>query len=308
MAISLSNLMSQVNMNSMGLTGAGASGLMQMQTADMSAVSSIFDKASLSSLASSSLTSMGSLGSLSGSQDANAYMDYLNSDYSSMVMPGSSLTSGDSKATGIDITKATSSEGISDIRTSYLKQWFPGMSDETIAKLNSYYEKMMKDAAPMLESIGLTGDNTYTASGTGSTGNASAGAKVVTSAGELTGTQWGADLANDAEANANGPGGWCFKWVRQALERHGVTGVGGASAYMAADQLANNSKFSEVSGLSKNDLPNLPAGAVVVWDRGNGHEHGHISISLGDGREASDKIRNQTVNYGTSFRVFMPKQ
>lgn len=123
---------------------------------------------------------------------------------------------------------------------------------------------------------------------------------------------WGAALAKDAEKNANGPGGYCFKWVRQALERAGVKGVGGASAYMAADQLAKNPKFREIK-VSPKDLPKLPAGAVVVWDRGGsgassaGKIHGHISISLGDGREVSDKIRNQTTGMGSNVRVFLPK-
>ena len=135
-------------------------------------------------------------------------------------------------------------------------------------------------------------------------GGSSAPAATSSDFGSVPG--WGTALAKDAEKNANGPGGWCFRWVRQALERAGVKGVGGASAYMAADQLAKNPKFREISVQPK-DLKKLPAGAVVVWNRGNGHEHGHISIALGDGREASDKIRTQTTNYGTSVRVFLPK-
>ncbi len=120
------------------------------------------------------------------------------------------------------------------------------------------------------------------------------------------GTAFGRTLAQDAARNANGPGGWCFKWVRQALERNGVRGVGGASAYMGADQLARNPKFREVS-IPPSQFKSLPPGAVVVWNKGPGHPHGHISIALGDGREASDKIRNQITNYGTSARVFLPK-
>lgn len=117
---------------------------------------------------------------------------------------------------------------------------------------------------------------------------------------------WGSALARDAEKHANGPGGYCYKWVCQALARAGVKGIGGASAYMGADQLAKNPRFREISVQPK-DLAKLPAGAVVVWNRGAGHPHGHISIALGDGREASDKIRKQITNYGTSVRVFLPK-
>ncbi len=141
-------------------------------------------------------------------------------------------------------------------------------------------------------------------SGSGSAAAASMGSPVSSS--ELgSATDFGTSLAKDAEKNANGPGGYCFKWVAQALRRHGVS-TSGASAYMAADQLAKNPKFKEVQ-VQPADLKKLPAGAVVVWNKGQGHEHGHISIALGDGREASDKIRNQITNYGTSARVFLPK-
>jgi len=127
------------------------------------------------------------------------------------------------------------------------------------------------------------------------------------SASSLNGTAWGASLANDAKNHAvTGAGGWCYKYVAQALARHGVS-VSGASAYMAADQLATKKEFREVK-VSQADLKKLPAGAIVVWNRGNGHQHGHISISLGDGREVSDLVRNQTTNYGTSYRVFLPNK
>lgn len=121
----------------------------------------------------------------------------------------------------------------------------------------------------------------------------------------IQGAGWGADLARFAAGNANGPGGYCYKWVGQALRKFGVN-VSGASAYMGADQLARNPKFREIS-VKPQDLPKLPAGAVVVWNKGSGHPHGHISIALGNGKEASDKIRNQITNYGTSVRVFIPK-
>lgn len=122
------------------------------------------------------------------------------------------------------------------------------------------------------------------------------------------GTAWGRALAADARANATGSGGWCLKYTGQALARAGVK-VSGASAYMAGDQMARSDKFHEVQGLRANQLPELPPGAVVVWDRSPGHPHGHISISLGDGREASDVIRKQATKVGTgSFRVFLPNQ
>lgn len=139
-------------------------------------------------------------------------------------------------------------------------------------------------------------------SGTGAAGGSSAPAATSSDFGSVP--AWGSSLAKDAEKNANGPGGLCFKWVRQALERAGVKGVGGASAYMAADQLAKNPKFREIS-VKPSDLAKLPAGAVVVWDRGGsgassaGRIHGHISISLGDGREVSDNSSGSAITSST---------
>lgn len=122
------------------------------------------------------------------------------------------------------------------------------------------------------------------------------------------GTPYGRALAADARKNATGSGGWCFRYAGQALGRAGVK-VSGASAYMAADQMAKSNKFHEVGGLKASELAKLPPGAVVVWDRSPGHPHGHISISLGDGREASDVIRRQATAVGTGkFRVFLPNQ
>lgn len=148
--------------------------------------------------------------------------------------------------------------------------------------------------------------------GTNSVGGSSAPAATSSDFGSVP--SWGAAMAKDAEKHAvSGPGGWCFKYVCEALARAGVKGgVGGASAYMAADQLAKNPKFREIK-VAPADLPKLPAGAIVVWDRNGsgassaGRIHGHISISLGDGREVSDVIRKQTTNMGSNVRVFLPK-
>ena len=119
------------------------------------------------------------------------------------------------------------------------------------------------------------------------------------------GTPMGNSIARDAAASAHGPGGRCLAYVSNCLGRHGVS-VHGESAYMAANQLANNRHFSEIHGLRNDQLKKLPPGAVVVWDRGAGHPHGHISVALGNGHEASDVLRNQITNYGTQFRVFLP--
>lgn len=116
-------------------------------------------------------------------------------------------------------------------------------------------------------------------------------------------------LADAAKKTANemDTSGKCFKGVRLALESVGIKGIGGASAYMAADQLAKHEGFKEVK-ISASDLKNLPAGAIVVWDRTAGKPHGHVSIALGGGKEASDHIQSQITNYGSQHRVFLPSK
>lgn len=144
-------------------------------------------------------------------------------------------------------------------------------------------------------------------SGSGASSAGGGGASGAT-AGMPGSTATGSKLAEIARAeatNGDSNGGLCYRDVSRALSKIGISATG-ASAYMAADQLAKNPKVKEMK-VAQADLPKLPAGAIVVWDKGNGHEHGHISIATGDGKEASDLMRNQITNYGTSFRVFMPQ-
>lgn len=117
-------------------------------------------------------------------------------------------------------------------------------------------------------------------------------------------------LANIAEKNARRKNttGLCFQGVRETFEAAGLSKgeIRGNSAYMAADMLANHNNFKEIQGVAKNQLRSLPAGCVIVWDRSFTHRHGHIAVTLGDGREASDKIRNNVALLNSNFRVFVP--
>lgn len=114
-------------------------------------------------------------------------------------------------------------------------------------------------------------------------------------------------IADEAyyEASRRRTSGWCYNAVADAVER--VTGrfLWGSHAYQAADQFASSSHFYEVWN---QDLRTLPAGAIVVWGKGSS-ESGHISVSLGNGQEASDHIAQQmTYHYGGApSRVFYPK-
>ena len=121
------------------------------------------------------------------------------------------------------------------------------------------------------------------------------------------GTDFGKQLAQRAEATANriNTPGLCLKGVNDTLESMGVHIQRRPSAYMALEDLRKNDRFREVQ-VSKDKLDSLPAGAIVVWGKGNNLPHGHISVSLGDGREASSKVRKQ-LHLNTEFHVFMPK-
>jgi hypothetical protein len=111
--------------------------------------------------------------------------------------------------------------------------------------------------------------------------------------------------------------GRCALGVNNALISAGVPGRG--HAYQKAEQLAGNPNFREVS-ISADQLSRLPRGAVVVWGRSAAKPYGHVSVALGDGREASDHIQRQIQGgrYGTDFgrgpdpqgrqfRVFIPR-
>lgn len=113
-----------------------------------------------------------------------------------------------------------------------------------------------------------------------------------------------AQLADQEVRTNRGNGGQCYNRVANSLDKMGIR-LSGNSAYMAADQLARHPKVREVK-VSREQLTSLPPGAIVVWDRCGRHAHGHISVSLGGGREASDVYRRQLTQYGPRFRVFVP--
>ena len=102
----------------------------------------------------------------------------------------------------------------------------------------------------------------------------------------------------------------CYHYVKDAVTPVFGSFLTGGSAYMAADQLASRtSQFTEIKGLTSSQLPHLPAGAIVVWGKTTASPHGHISVALGNGKEASDHVSNQITSLrgASNFRVFMPK-
>lgn len=99
----------------------------------------------------------------------------------------------------------------------------------------------------------------------------------------------------------------CYEYVANAVDARIASFLSGAHAYMAADQLARSKHFKEIQ-VRPQDLPKLPAGAIVVWGKGSSRS-GHISIADGKGNEISDFIGPQmTSHYGGGRpRVFLPR-
>ena len=80
------------------------------------------------------------------------------------------------------------------------------------------------------------------------------------------------------------------------------------SAYQMGGVLAKNKDFQEITINNENDLKKLPAGCIVVYDRGAAgysSKHGHIEVTLGDGTACSDG-RTYNMRYDQNMRVFVP--
>lgn len=110
-----------------------------------------------------------------------------------------------------------------------------------------------------------------------------------------------AALRESTDGDSNG--GWCARDVGEALRAVGL-GVARGDAWTKAAVLAGDPRFRELK-VAPNEIDKLPPGAIIVWDKGPGLPYGHISIALGDGREASDLLKKQ-MHLKTSYRVFLP--
>lgn len=95
----------------------------------------------------------------------------------------------------------------------------------------------------------------------------------------------------------------------------GNPGQGITVASQCLDTMRNNENYREITGISADELQYLPAGAVVVWSSSTGvsnpspaDAYGHISISMGDGRESSSTVRQQyrSVGHNGKPTVFIP--
>ena len=153
------------------------------------------------------------------------------------------------------------------------------------------YKTQMDNFSKMLSNIGANWNTTPTESLQDVNYDANLAKKMAQNA------------ANNAESSSQHE---CAKYVSDAIEDSGVSVTRG-HAYQMIDNLRNNSHFKEIS-ITKDELKNLPAGCVLVYPKGSAgysSEYGHIEITLGNGKAASDFI-NDNPKYASNMKVFAP--
>lgn len=118
----------------------------------------------------------------------------------------------------------------------------------------------------------------------------------------------GLSLAKSVASNARGRStGYCARYVKTAISNTGLGAYASGHAYQQADALENNKNFKEISVSSK-DLKKLPAGCVLVYDRGAAgysKNYGHMEVTLGNGKAASDFVTNN-IRQSDRVSVFVP--
>ncbi len=102
----------------------------------------------------------------------------------------------------------------------------------------------------------------------------------------------GEKLAKTALQGSVGWTGYCARYVKKAIAKAGLGDYTSGHAYQMPKIMASNKNFKEIS-TSKIDVKDLPAGCVLVYNRGSqgySSEYGHTEITTGDGRAVSDGI------------------
>lgn len=114
-------------------------------------------------------------------------------------------------------------------------------------------------------------------------------------------------LAQDAVSHAESHStGYCAKYVSNAMARLGIAGKRG-DAWELRDSLRNNPHFKEID-INSVDVTKLPAGCVLVYQRGAAgysNAYGHVEITLGNGKAASDFVNNN-IKKSSNMSVFVP--
>ena len=163
-------------------------------------------------------------------------------------------------------------------------------------------------ATPGTDAVNTPGTN-----GATGPGGSSGGSSISSGSPAGDSTQSMRAFAQTAEANARGmnQAGWCLKGVRIALEKAGIVIPRKPSAYMSVETFRGMpDKFEEVQVGSADELKRLGPGYIVVYERGGSGamaEHGHIYVTLGNGKEASSLVRDM-FSPPNGFKVFKIKE
>lgn len=118
----------------------------------------------------------------------------------------------------------------------------------------------------------------------------------------------GSRLAQDTASHATGFEGHCARFVSNALERAGLSNGQRANATDMDTVLDNNRNFRAVKVSSQEELRNMPAGCIVVYERGAAgynRTYGHIEVTLGNGHAASDGV-TRNMRYSDNMTVYVP--
>ena len=116
----------------------------------------------------------------------------------------------------------------------------------------------------------------------------------------------GIKLAKTALNSAVGFVGYCARYVKTAIEKCGLGKYVSGNACDMVNIMRRNKNFREVNTAGVN-VKGLPAGAVVVYDRGvagYSSSYGHVEIATGDGRCVSDGVTRNPRNNPTA--IFIP--
>lgn len=86
----------------------------------------------------------------------------------------------------------------------------------------------------------------------------------------------------------------CCRFVKRALVETSLMEYQWVHAYEMAARFRQDKNFREIDLSEVDDPTKLPAGCILVYDKDDGYSttHGHIAVTLGDGRTASDLIEN----------------
>lgn len=120
----------------------------------------------------------------------------------------------------------------------------------------------------------------------------------------------GKKLAEYMRNHAVGFTGYCSRHVSNGIAATGLGNERAPSAHMMDGLLTKNSNFKEITVSSKEELKNLPAGCIIVYEAGAAgynRKHGHIEVTLGNGTNCSDGItRNPRYAPPGQMHVFVP--